>query len=259
MRIALGVEYDGAAFCGWQTQDTGRTVQDCLEQALSGVADETVKTVCAGRTDTGVHATRQIVHFDTDAARTDRSWVLGSNANLPKDICVRWAKQVSDDFHARFGAQQRSYRYIIFNGMTRPALLRDRVCWEYHELNHAAMVLATQSLLGEHDFSAFRTVACQAKSAVRTVYHLDVSRDGDFIYIDVTANAFLHHMVRNLAGTLLAIGRGEQPAAWIEAVLASRDRRVAGVTAPAQGLYLVDVYYADRFQLPGAPALPRFG
>jgi len=258
MRVALGIEYDGSDFCGWQSQQQGRTVQGCVESAISKVADEQVKVICAGRTDAGVHATGQVVHFDTNASRSIRSWILGTNVNLPSDVCVRWGRFVSDDFHARFKAQQRSYRYVILSRMTRPALLRRRVCWDHHDLDTDLMVSAAQTLLGEHDFSSFRAVACQAKNPVRTVYQLDVQRRGRYVHIDVTANAFLHHMVRNLAGVLIAVGRGEQPVSWARDVLEARDRTIAGVTAPAGGLYLVGVRYPEDFCIPTAFDLPQF-
>jgi len=250
MRIAIGVEYDGSRFCGWQAQTATRTVQEAVEQALSKVADHPVRVVCAGRTDTGVHATGQVVHFDSDAPRTMRSWVLGANSNLPPDVSLLWAVETAPDFHARFSATARSYRYVILNRFTRPALLRDRVCWYHGPLDVAPMQAAARHLIGEHDFTSFRAVACQAKHPVRTVERLEVRRDGDFIHIEVTANAFLHHMVRNIAGVLLAIGAGERPAEWAEELLRVRDRTVGGVTAPPGGLYLVAVRYPERFGLP---------
>jgi len=250
MRIALGVEYDGTEFCGWQIQSGVRTVQQCLEEALSRVANHPVQVVCAGRTDTGVHGLGQVVHFDSEAVRNERAWVLGGNANLPNDITVRWARPVPDGFHARFGAQRRHYRYLILNRDTRPAVGRNRFCWIHQRLEVARMQTAARYLLGEHDFSSYRAVACQAKSPVRTVHRLDVAREEDLIAIDIVANAFLHHMVRNIAGVLITIGSGEQEPHWADEVLNYCDRTLGGVTAPPQGLYFVGVEYSPDFELP---------
>ncbi len=259
MRIALGIEYDGTDFCGWQIQDGTRTVQGALEEALSKVAAHPVHVICAGRTDAGVHAVGQVVHFDSEAPRSMRSWLLGANSNLPRDAGVIWAQPVDTDFSARFSATARSYRYIILNRMTRPALLRDRVCWQHRPLDVEAMGAAAAHLIGEHDFSSFRAMACQAKHPVRTIHRLDVTRSGDYIHIDVTANAFLHHMVRNIAGVLMAVGEGDRHPDWAAELLLARDRRVGGVTAPAAGLYLVSVEYPERFGFPPPAAAPRFG
>lgn len=258
MRIAVGVEYDGSAFCGWQSQHGVRTVQDCVEQALSKVANEEVRVVCAGRTDTGVHALGQIVHFDTRAQRTSRSWVLGGNANLPGDVSLLWAKAVGEDFHARFSARSRRYRYVILNRWVRPGVLRGRASWVHAPLDVERMGEAALHLIGEHDFSSYRALACQAKSPVRHVYSLQVTRDGDCVYLDVHANAFLHHMVRNIAGVLIAIGKGERPPEWSAEVLHLRDRTLGGVTAPPDGLYFVQAQYADAFGLPPPAPPPRF-
>lgn len=255
MRIALGVEYDGTDFCGWQIQSGVRTVQECLEQALSRVADHPVQVVCAGRTDTGVHGLGQVVHFDSDAQRDERAWVLGGNANLPGDIAVRWARPVSQRFHARFGALRRHYRYQILNRGTRPAVGRNRFCWIHRPLDVERMQRAARYLIGEHDFSSYRAVACQAKNPVRTLYRLDVQRGEEVITIDVVANAFLHHMVRNIAGVLITIGSGDQEPQWAEAVLHYRDRTLGGVTASPQGLYFMAVEYAPEFELPVDPHL----
>ncbi len=252
MRIALGVEYDGTDFCGWQIQSGVRTVQECLEQALSRVANHPVQVVCAGRTDTGVHGLGQVVHFDSDAARDERAWVLGGNANLPGDITLRWAHPVPDSFHARFGAQRRHYRYLILNRKTRPAVGRNRFCWIHRPLDVTRMQTAARYLLGEHDFSSYRAVACQAKSPVRTVHRLDVVQEEDLITIDIVANAFLHHMVRNIAGVLITIGSGEQEPHWADEVLNYRDRTLGGVTAPPQGLYFVGVEYSPEYELPNS-------
>lgn len=256
MKIALGVEYDGSGYCGWQVQDGAPTVQARVEQALSRVADHPVRVVCAGRTDTGVHAVGQVAHFESDAPRTPRAWVFGGNANLPEDISITWAQPVPDDFHARFSATARRYRYLIFNRPVRPACLRRRVSWDYRPLDEARMSAAAVSLVGEHDFSSYRALACQAKSPVRTVHRLDIARTGEVISIDIAANAFLHHMVRNIAGVLMAIGAGEREPAWAREVLELRDRTRGGVTAPPHGLYLAGVEYPERFAVPPPSALP---
>lgn len=251
MRIAAGIEYDGSDFAGWQLQEGEvRTVQGSVEQALSTVADQPVRVICAGRTDAGVHATAQVVHFDTSAERTPRSWVYGANANLPKTVSLQWARTVPDEFHARFSAVRRRYRYVILNREVRPTFLAWRVAWEYRPLDAELMREAAQFLIGEHDFSAYRAVACQAKSPVRNLYGLNVNRDRDLVILDLEANAFLHHMVRNIAGVLMAIGAGEQPPQWAREVLESRDRTLGGVTAPAHGLYLTGVDYPAHFGLP---------
>lgn len=259
MRIALGIEYDGSDYAGWQRQPHASSVQATLEAALAKVADHPLEVVCAGRTDTGVHATAQVVHFDSTAARSLRAWVLGGNANLPASVAITWAQPVASDFHARFSATGRQYRYVILNRAVRPALLRRRVSWDHRPLDVERMQQAARCLVGEHDFSAFRALACQAKHARREIYHLSLQRSGDYIYLDIAANAFLHHMVRNIAGTLIAVGRGEQPVEWVEAVLGGRDRSQAGITAPAAGLYLVQVRYPERFKLPQQPQLAYFG
>ena len=250
MRIALGIEYDGTDFHGWQFQGDVRSVQEILESALSKVADQRIQVHCAGRTDTGVHATGQIVHFDTRARRTARSWVLGTNVNLPADVNLLWAHEVSDAFHARFSAVARHYRYQLLNRGTRSALWRGRATWMHHPLDEQAMHRAAQCLVGTHDFSSYRALACQAKHPVRTIHRLNVSRQGEMVSIEVHANAFLHHMVRNIAGVLIAIGKGDQAESWAEEILALRDRTLGGVTAPPQGLYLTRVDYPDEYQLP---------
>ena len=250
MRIALGVEYDGRRFHGWESQRNARTVQDSLEQALARVADEPVRTVCAGRTDAGVHGLGQVVHFDTRAERSERSWVFGANANLPGDVAVLWARPVGEEFHARFAAMGRSYRYVIFNRPVRPAVLKGLVSWECRPLDVVPMAEAAATLLGEHDFSAFRAAGCQARSPVRTLHRLDVRRDAEMVFLEVEANAFLQHMVRNLAGVLMAIGDGRRPPEWAAEVLAGRDRRLGGVTAPPHGLYLTAVRYGPEHDLP---------
>ena len=253
MRIALGIEYDGRPYCGWQYQDHSPSVQATLEQALSSVAAQPIRVICAGRTDTGVHAAEQIVHFDTDVVRDEKAWIRGTNVNLPKSISVLWARNVSDTFHARFSAVRRRYRYVIFNRDIRPAFLAGRVAFEYRPLNEARMQEAAQYLLGEHDFNAYRAVACQAKSPIRTVYRLDVARQDELLLIDVEANAFLHHMVRNIAGVLMTIGAGERAPEWAKQVLQGRDRSLGGVTGPPDGLYLMEVVYPEEFGLPRLP------
>ncbi len=251
MRIALGVEYDGSGFYGWQLQKhSDNTVQFAVEQALSRVADHPVRVVCAGRTDTGVHAMEQVVHFDTEARRTPRQWVFGCNANLPKSVCVLWAREVEDSFHARFSAIRRRYRYVIINRPVRPTFHAGRTTWQFRPLDVAPMREAASYLLGTHDFTSYRAQACQAKSPVRTVSQLEVSRWGEFVFIDIEANAFLHHMVRNIAGVLMEIGCGRRPPEWARQVLEFRDRALGGVTAPPHGLYLAGVDYPPGFELP---------
>jgi tRNA pseudouridine38-40 synthase len=258
MRIALGVEYDGTDFNGWQRQPASRTVQQCIEQALSRVADHPLTTVCAGRTDAGVHATGQVIHIDTPAVRDEKAWIRGGNTNLPADIRIQWARDVDTDFHARFSARRRHYRYVILNRPYPSAQLRQRACWVFAPLDAHAMQAAANHLLGEHDFTSFRALACQARHPVRTIYRLDVSRCGDFVYLDVMANAFLHHMVRCIAGALISVGRGAASADWVRLVLDARDRATGGVTAPATGLYLVAVHYPEQFAIPGGGWLPEY-
>lgn len=250
MRVAVGIEYDGSGFNGWQFQNNGVSVQGKVEQALSFVADHPVRVVCAGRTDTGVHALGQVVHFDTQSQRSERSWVFGANANLPKSVSVIWAREIPEAFHARFSAQARRYRYVIFNRPVRPTFLAYRVTWNHRPLDVERMAQAAACLVGEHDFNAYRASECQAKSPVRTVHDLKVFRKDDLVIIDIQANAFLHHMVRNIAGVLMAIGANEQPVSWSRQVLDSRERALGGVTAPPFGLYLVEVEYGSEFDLP---------
>lgn len=245
MRIAIGIEYDGTAYNGWQRQRTGIGVQQRLEESIAHVADEPVEVTCAGRTDTGVHATGQVGHFDTRADRTDRGWLLGINSNLPDDINVSWARRVSDDFHARYSATARSYRYVILNRLVRSALYRKRAWWVHQPLDAELMHEAAQALLGEHDFSAFRAAGCQASRPFREITQISVTRDGDWVTLEVTANAFLQHMVRNITGTLAAIGRGDEEPGWIFEVLESRDRTRGGIAAPPHGLTLVSVTYPE--------------
>ena len=253
MRIALGLEYDGSRFHGFECQTDRRTVQGEVEKALARIAASPVRVVCAGRTDAGVHALGQVVHFDTDVSRPARAWVRGTNTYLPPDLTVLWTRAVGDDFHARFRALRRRYRYVIVNRSTRPALLAGRAAWEYRPLDARLMHLGARHLVGEHDFSSFRAAACQAKSPVRRVHRIDVSRSAERIVIDVDGNAFLQHMVRNIAGTLVAVGSGERDPAWVASVLEARDRRAAGVTASPGGLYLVGVDYPEAAGIPAVP------
>ncbi len=256
-RFAVGLEYDGTRYAGWQSQPGLLTIQDCLQQALSSVADHPVAAIAAGRTDAAVHATGQVAHFDTSADRPLRGWLLGANTHLPPDIALTWAMEVDRDFHARYTAIARSYRYCLLQRATRPVLLRDRVCWVRAALDMAAMNEAAQVLVGEHDFSSFRAVECQSPTAKRHVDAIVVSGDGALVTIEITANAFLHHMVRNIAGSLLQVGEGKRPLNWIGEILAARDRSRAGVTAPAAGLYLWKVRYPPSLQVPDlVPARP---
>lgn len=256
MRYALGVEYDGSDFHGWQRLtphgESGGppTLQATLEEALSGVAAHPVETICAGRTDAGVHAECQVVHFDSDAPRTPRAWTLGTTSRLPPSMRIRWCAPVPDDFNARFSARARRYRYRLLNHQVRPALGRQWLAWERRPLDADAMHRAAQRLLGERDFSAFRTVHCQAAHARRDLQRLDVAREGDIVGFTVQANAFLHHQVRNMVGSLLEVGTGERPEEWIAEILEGRDRTLAGPTAPAQGLVFVSPRYPRTWPLP---------
>ena len=250
MRIAAGIEYDGSDFLGWQRLSHGASVQAAVESALSFVADHAVEVTCAGRTDTAVHARCQVIHFDSDSARTPRAWQLGANSRLPPGVCLRWVQPVADDFHARYLATARRYRYTILNRSVRPALARQLLTWEREPLDAACMHAAAQALVGENDFSAFRTVACQARSPNRRVDHVAVTREAEEVRVDIQANAFLHHMVRNIVGSLLPVGRGERPPQWIAQLLAGRDRALAGPTAPPNGLVFVGPLYPRRFGLP---------
>jgi len=262
MRIAIGIEYDGTAYNGWQRQKSGIGVQEVVERALGFVADHPLEAVCAGRTDTGVHASGQVAHFDTSVERSMRSWLLGANSKLPDDVNLCWARPVPADFHARYSALARTYRYLILNRMLRSSLHRHRAWWFHERLDVDRMQAAADLLLGEHDFSAFRAAGCQARTAMRDLRRLDVRRHGDWISLTVTANAFLQHMVRNLTGVLVAVGTGEQEPRWAGEVLASRDRKLAGVAAPSHGLTLVRVDYPDDLDIPAAelpqllPGLP---
>lgn len=261
MRIALGIEYDGSRYHGWQMQEAGvDSVQSRVDRAVSSVADHPVMVVCAGRTDAGVHATGQVVHFSTESVRDPRAWVQGVNSKLPDDIAVKWAVDVSDEFHARFSAFARRYRYVILNEPVRPAILGSHVSWYFRPLDAARMHEAGQHLLGENDFSSFRAAGCQSNTPMRNLSELKVSRVGNLVVIEVRANAFLHHMVRNIAGALMDVGSGRQEPGWIAGLLAARNRNLASPTAPPYGLYLVQVEYPEHFgiprQLPGPFFLP---
>lgn len=256
MRIALGLEYDGSRFCGWQTQPSGCGVQDHLETALRRIADEHVETVCAGRTDAGVHALAQVVHFDTAAVRPDTAWVRGVNAALPAALGVVWAREVDDAFHARYTALNRRYRYVLLNRAVRPAAAHARVGWFHLPLEVEPMRAAARLLVGEHDFSAFRAAECQSRSPVRDLRRLEIERRGDYVVFEFGANAFLQHMVRNLVGALVYVGKGRHRPEWVGEVLAGRDRAAAAPTFDPAGLYLVEVDYAARWELPTARAAP---
>ncbi len=259
MKLAACIEYDGTDFHGWQTQSGGcRTVQSELEAAISKVANEPVAVTCSGRTDKGVHGYGQIIHFETNAVRDERSWVLGITTSLPRDIGVLWVKPVKDDFNARFTALSRRYRYVIYQSMVRPAILRHRVCWNCRPLDANLMHEGAQYLIGEHDFSSFRAAECQAAHPNRDMQYINVSVEGDFIYIDIQANAFLHHMVRNIAGVLLKVGEGKREPIWVKEVLEARKRTAADITAPAQGLYFVSVQYPEEYSIPESPLRPAY-
>ncbi|MCP5151538.1 MAG: tRNA pseudouridine(38-40) synthase TruA [Ectothiorhodospiraceae bacterium] len=255
-RIALGVEYDGAGFLGWERQREGRTVQETLEEALAVIAGGPVRTICAGRTDTAVHALDQVVHLDCAAERPDSAWLRGVNARLPGDVAVRWVARPGDAFHARFSATRRHYRYLIHNVPERSALLRGRYAWYFRPLDVEAMAHAAAVLEGEHDFSSFRGSGCQARHPRRRLHWIRLARHGDVVTLDVCANAFLKHMVRNIVGSLLEVGWGRREPSWVGRVLAARDRRVAGPTALPQGLYLARIEYPRHFGLPEVPAPP---
>ncbi len=249
-RIAASVEYDGTAYAGWQSQSHACSLQDTVEQALSFVAGQSVEAVCAGRTDAGVHALGQVIHFDTEARRSPRAWVLGANTKLPPDVALQWAAEVGFGFHARHAAIRRTYRYCILNRSARSGLMRTRAAWIHRPIDAVAMQAAALQLQGEHDFSAFRSKECQSKTPVRRVESVRVRRDGDYVWIDISANAYLHHMVRNIVGTLLDVQLASDPAAAMLTVLASGDRRQAGATAPPSGLYLWQVDYHPEHGIP---------
>jgi tRNA pseudouridine38-40 synthase len=249
-RVAAIVEYDGTEYAGWQSQEHSASIQDAVQAAISFVAGHPITAICAGRTDSGVHAIGQVIHFDTSAIRTPRAWVLGANTKLSPNIALQWAGEVTIGFHARHKAIRRIYRYCILNRSARSALQRSRAAWIHRPLDAPAMHAAAQVLIGEHDFSAFRSVECQSKTAVRRVEKVEVRREGDYLWLEITANAYLHHMVRNIVGTLLDVQRETDPAAAMAQVLAGGKRRFAGATAPACGLYLWRVEYPPAYGIP---------
>jgi tRNA pseudouridine38-40 synthase len=260
VRIAIGIAYDGRPFDGWQSQPSGNTVQDRLETALAQIAGVAVRVTAAGRTDAGVHATGQVAHFDVEAQRPDSAWVRGTNAHLPEGIAVQWARAVDDEFHARFSAESRSYTYVLFNHPVRPAVFAGKVGWFHLPLDVAAMRAAAGRLVGEHDFSAFRSSECQAKTPVKVLHRIEIQQRGDYINLEFTASAFLHHMVRNIVGCLVHVGKGAQPPGWLGDLLEGRDRARAAPTFPADGLYLASVAYPERWNLPAfAPMLSLLG
>jgi len=256
-KFALGVEYDGTRYHGWQAQEPGlRTIQAEIESALSKVADAPITIACAGRTDKGVHASGQVAHFETEVNRPLKSWLLGANTHLPSDIGLHWIREVDETFHARYSALARRYQYVIYNRPVRSALYAQRMSWHYYPLDANTMHEAGQLLLGEHDFQSFRAAECQSRTSIRDIKSLNVHRQGDCVIIDITANAFLHHMVRNIAGVLMTIGEGKQPPLWAQQVLLAKDRRAAGATAHPFGLYLVHVDYPAIHGLPTLTDLP---
>ena len=250
MRYALGLEYDGAGFFGWQRQNDSVSVQQSVEKALGTVADHPIAVTCAGRTDTGVHARGQVIHFDSISQRSARQWMLGINSNLPDAVRAVWIREVDDSFHARFGAYSRSYRYSILNRWVRPAIGAAYYGWCRQALDEQRMHTAAQALAGKHDFSAFRSAGCSAQHATREVTAISVHRHEDLVMIDITANAFLYHMVRNIVGSLVMVGCGEQSIQWFKEVLQGRDRKLAGVTAEPQGLCFMSVRYDAKYELP---------
>jgi tRNA pseudouridine38-40 synthase len=256
-RVAAILEYDGTEYAGWQSQEHSASIQDAVQAAISFLEGEPVVAICAGRTDSGVHAIGQVIHFDTNAVRTPRAWVLGANTKLSPAIALQWAGEVTLGFHARHKAIRRIYRYCILNRSARSALQRARTAWVHRPLDAAAMHTAAQALIGEHDFSAFRSVECQSKTTVRRVERIEVRREGDYLWLEIAANAYLHHMVRNIVGTLLDVQRGPDPAAAMAGVLAGGDRRFAGATAPAAGLYLWRVEYPPNHGIPAPPAAAK--
>ncbi|WP_043488154.1 tRNA pseudouridine(38-40) synthase TruA [Halomonas halodenitrificans] len=256
-RLAMGVEYDGSAYCGWQRLKHSASVQASLEDALSKVASHKVTIHASGRTDSGVHATRQILHFDPPVPRSQKAWVFGANANLPRDVAVRWVTEVPDEFHSRFMALARRYRYVLLNQPSRPVLERANVTWCRDSLDADAMHRAAQVLVGEHDFSSFRAAGCQSQTPWRHLHFIEVHRHGPLVVIDVQGNAFLHHMIRNIAGALITVGRGERGDDYLAELMALRDRSLADVTAPASGLHFVDSLYDERWGLPREPLGPN--
>lgn len=258
MRIALGIEYDGSKYYGWQRQNSFISVQEKLEFALQKIALEPISVTCAGRTDAGVHATYQVVHFDTDVQRPNKAWTRGVSTYLPNDIGVKWAKVTDETFHARFSATSRRYKYIIYNNPLRPAILHDGITHVYYPLDAEIMHQSAQCLIGKHDFSSFRGANCQSKTAVRTMEEISITRKDDYIVVEVAANAFLHHMVRNIVGSLIKVGTLEKPVSWMQDILDAKDRKAAGITSKPNGLYLVNVVYPEHFDMPKSPFGPIF-
>lgn len=257
MKIALGLDFNGSGYRGWQTQQDGvKSVQSTVEQALARVANHLVILHGAGRTDAGVHASGMVAHFETDAVREDRSWLMGVNTYLPDDIALRWVKPMPDDFHARFKAVARRYRYVIYNHPHRSSLLAGMVTWNYHPLDLARMQEAARHLVGVHNFQSYRAIGCQSNNPVRNVHFLELTQRGPLIVLDIQADGFLHHMVRNIAGVLMAIGQGKAEPVWAKEVLEHQDRTLGGVTAPPDGLYFIDVHYPEHFVLPREPLGP---
>lgn len=254
-KIALGIEYNGNPYKGWQKQHSGLNIQGHIEHALSKVADCSIEIICAGRTDTGVHALGQVAHFETSVIRSEKAWLLGANSFLPPGIRIHWVQAVPDEFHARFSAVARRYVYILQNSATRPGVFQQHLAWSFKSLQLQPMQNATQYLLGEHDFSAFRDSDCQAKNPIRDLQLFSVEQKEQLFIFTVKANAFLHHMVRNLVGTLLKVGQGECPPEWIKTILESKQRTQAGITAPAEGLYFMQAYYPESFILPKPKSL----
>lgn len=256
-KLAAWLEYKGTHYHGWQNQENvSSTVQHCIERAISTVANEKIDVICAGRTDKGVHATGQVIHFDTTSQRKLHEWLFGSNSYLPNDIRIKWFKEVEEDFHARFSAISRRYCYVIANQRTAPGLFHDYLTWIPYPLDISRMQQAAQYLLGEHDFTSFRASQCQAHSPIRTINHLNIKQNGQFIAIDIAANGFLHHMVRNIAGVLLAIGSGKMPPNWADEVLKATDRKAGDITARANGLYLIHVEYPAVFNVDNTVQFP---
>lgn len=256
-RLAMGIEYDGSRFRGFQRLKHAASVQASIEDALAKVASAPIQIHASGRTDSGVHATRQVIHFDPPVQRSEKAWIFGTNTNLPRDVAVRWVKPVGDDFHSRLGALGRRYRYILLNQISRPVLERSNVTWCRDPLDADAMHRAAQALVGEHDFSSFRAAGCQSKTPWRQMHFVEVKRYGPIVVIDIQGNAFLHHMIRNIAGALVSVGRGAQDEGHIERLLALKNRRKGDVTAPACGLHFVDSIYDERFALPQEPLGPN--
>lgn len=256
MRIVLGIQYNGSKYHGWQSQPGMPTIQAQLEQALSKVADHNIALTCAGRTDSGVHATGQVVHFDTYSKRDAQAWIMGTNSQLAKNIRVLWAKSVDCSFHARYSAMQRRYLYLIYNRSVSSALLADQITWHPYSLDQEKMKFACEIFLGEHDFSSFRASSCKAQSPIRRINHIDIRSNGELIVIDVAANAFLQHMVRNIVGVLLAVGRGKLRVQEVITLLTEKNRQLGEVTAPPQGLYLIYAQYPNRFRLNNRPLPP---